>query len=122
EARLKSGQTGRVPRFMNPREEMELAKQWQGTDGPALLMSLLPEGVNFIDHTLIDSVGRSLVKDPGKGVFVSLRAHIDFNGRRLGTNMGVSAMALAHNAGQAERYLVRKDAKAAILFIHGGGT
>jgi len=100
-------------------EEDQLAAQtWGGVIPPRGLFDLLPEGITLIDHSLLGATEAGVVKDAGSGEFMSLRLTAD----GMGTNIGLGRTAILQNASRTQKSLVRENAKAVILFMHGGGT
>lgn len=106
------------PTFYRLSEDYERSRTWKGVPAPRMIQDLLPPGLSLIDHELIDRSEPGVVKDPGSGEFVTLR--LDWQGQ--GTNLGVTRSALVDNAERSEKLLVRKNARAVIVFMHGGGT
>ena len=113
---------GKRPTFTGFHSEMNTARSWQGEKVPRLFRKLLPNQVNFIDHPLIDATEQGVVKDVGSGDFLSLRVSKEWNGFPAGTNIGLSVFNLIGNLGSEKKYLVNPRARAAMLYIHGGGT
>lgn len=107
-----------LPSFNDFQREIEASKTWEGVRAPRMIQELLPDGVRLIDHSLISANEPGLVKDHGSGEFLSIRA----SAQGIGTNMGILRQSLVDNSKRSEKSLVRKDAKAVILFGHGGGT
>jgi len=107
-----------LPKFTNPFREIELAKNWKGISGPRLLNELLPDGMTFIDHALLQPNEPGVVKT-NSGYIAHVRAFV----RGVGTNMGVNIGGLHDNFFRPNnKSVVREDAKAVVVFIHGGGT
>jgi len=107
-----------LPSFNDFQREIEASKTWEGVRAPRMIQELLPDGVRLIDHSLISANEPGLVKDHGSGEFVSIRA----SAQGIGTNMGILRQSLIDNSKRTEKSLVRRDARAVILFGHGGGT
>ncbi|MBN8555340.1 MAG: alpha/beta fold hydrolase [Deltaproteobacteria bacterium] len=116
-ANLTTGQYREATHF-DMLADQEAAQTWSGILPPKFIAELLPKDVTLIDHTLLAAAEPGVVKDPGSGEFLSLR--IDVDGQ--GTNIGVSRSALLNNATRIQKSFVRDQAKAVILFMHGGGT
>lgn len=116
EAKLRSEKTV-YPSFNNPNYEISASKTWTGVKGPELIQSLLPEGMTLIDHALRGANEEGVVKT-NSGNMVHLRARLG----KSGTNIGANIVALKNNLGRSQKTLVRDDAEAVIVFIHGGGT
>ena len=98
---------------------------------PDILRFLLPDGVQFINHSLPYSPSSSFVRiaPPGGGstpggVSVIARAQYTYKGEDLSTNVAFNRSALFDNfhTGQNKKWLVGETAEAAVLFLHGGGT
>lgn len=106
-----------APKFNHPQQELMAAKTWNGVKGPELVQALLPDGIQLIDHALLGANEDGVVKT-GTGSMVHLRARIG----ETGTNIGVNINALKSNLNRDVKSLVRDNADAAIVFIHGGGT
>lgn len=108
--------------------DLETEQLWNSTNQkhPALLQILLPEGTSFINHQLPHTIHPTSVRlDGAKAAIV--RATYQFKGQTLVTNVIFNHNALIKNIDNLEtnlknKWLVRTDAKAAILFLHGGGT
>lgn len=111
-----------LPRFVSPSTEMELVKKWVGIEGPKTLQTFLPKGASYIGHQLREPAGPNVVKVQETGATVMLRVSEDEFG--FDTNVAYSKYAAAAyvNETPENRYLVRKDARAAIIYLHGGGT
>ena len=105
-------------KFANPIREIEIAKNWNGITGPKLLSDLLPEGIKFIDHSLPQANELGVVKT-NSGYIAHVRATV----RGIGTNMGINIGGLYDNLFRPNnKSVVREEAKAVVVFIHGGGT
>jgi len=116
-AARKSEQTPQA-KFVNPIREIELARKWGGTPGPQLLRDLLPDGMTYIDHSLPQANEPGVVKT-NSGYMAHVRATI----RGVGSNMGINIGALHDNLIRPNnKSVVREEAKAVVVFIHGGGT
>lgn len=111
-----------LPRFVSPTTESELVKKWTGIQGPKTMQAFLPEGTAYIGHQLREPASPYVVKVQETGATVMLRVSKDEWG--FDTNIAYSKYAgMAYmSEPPAERYLVRKDARAAIIYLHGGGT
>lgn len=115
------------PQFINPKTEKELAKLWAGELGPEALQKLLPPGVAFVGHQLRKASAPGVVKIEQKsGDFLILRVEMDFEGKKIATNVTVNAQSLYQNlerSVQGEKlWLIGPDATAAMDWGHGGGT
>lgn len=106
------------PTFFDFNRDREASRTWNGGTPPELIRGLLPEGVNLVDHPLLGASEAGVVKDAGSGEFVSIRASV--NG--VGTVLGVSRTALMSNLNRTVKSLVRENAQAVVIFMHGGGT
>ncbi len=111
-----------TPDFVNPKEEVELAKKWKGLSGPALFQGMLPKDCFFIDHKLLGSAGDGIVKDAGSGEFVMLRCFITWHNQEVGFNISVPVKALIANVNRQEKWLIGPEMEMALDWTHGGGT
>ena len=110
-------------------KDIELEKLWnQPEDTPSVLQEVLPKDVFFINHQLAFTAERTLVKINNGVNAVIARAFYEFNGISFSTNVIFGKNAVLQNIDSImneknpKKWLVRKTAKAAILFLHGGGT
>ncbi len=116
------------PRFVDIKQERELQKQWNKTlsqNVPDLLKILFPEDVYFIDHQLRQPERQTAVKLGEPGGALMVRAFYNYKKHTFGTNVTFSSRALLDNLkniSSKKKWLVGTDARAAILFLHGGGT
>ncbi len=110
-----------LPQFLNRQQDAANSEHWDGVTAPKLIQTSLPDGVSAISHQLFQAQP-GVVKNDATGMFTSVRADLQFQGTKIGTNVGVNAAALAANLSTDKKYLARKDARAVILFLHGGGT
>ncbi|MCB0378826.1 MAG: hypothetical protein KDD33_10060 [Bdellovibrionales bacterium] len=111
-----------APKFLDPKEEAELAKQWKGTrQAPELLKETLNDQSALIDFQLL-SADAGAVKVAESGNFVSFRLNQEWNGKDMSTNVGLPIDAVVKKTMEKSPYLVNKDAKAVFMFMHGGGT
>ena len=113
------------PKFVDIVAERELQKKWNEEPIiPRLLKFLLPNGVHFIKRQLYQPGHASAVKLGEWGEEITARAHYKHGDRVFHTNVAFSRRALFDNLndGAKQNWLVGKNAKAAILFLHGGGT
>ncbi len=113
------------PKFEDIVAERELQKKWNEKPIiPRLLKFLLPRGVHFIKRQLYQPGHASAVKLGEWGEEIIARAHYKHGDRVFHTNVAFSRRALFDNLndGAKQNWLVGKNAKAAILFLHGGGT
>ena len=111
------------PSFVDPVKERNLVKKWnEEAEAPDLLKTLLPEGVFFIKHQQLQPGTLTTVKLGQLKEEVMVRAKYHFEGRELHTNVVFSRRALQSNMKTEKNWLVGEDAKAAFVFIHGGGT
>ena len=105
----------------------EIWNQPYHIDTPKMLQFLLPEGVQFINHSLPFSPFHHIVKirDKQGGKSVIARANYQYKKETLWTNVVFSRAALMDNFELGisnHKWLVGTTAKAAVLFLHGGGT
>ncbi len=121
----KSKESDFHPRFENIAEERILQRRWnEEPDIPKLLKFLLPQGVHFIKRQLYQPGHATAVKLGEWGNEIIARAHYKHGDRVYHTNVAFSVRALVDNLkdGANHNWLVGKNAKLAILFLHGGGT
>ena len=112
-------------RFVDVVEERALQKRWNEKPKiPALLKFLLPQGVHFIKRQLYQPGNATAVKLGEWGSEVIARTHHKYEDRVFHTNVVFSTRALMDNLkeGGKHNWLVGKNATAAFLFLHGGGT
>lgn len=118
----KANATPRDPRFIDPKEEVMLAATWGGTkDVPTMIRRTLHERTSVIDYQLL-AADKGTVKVAGAGNFMSLRLNHTWRGKDMSTNLGTTADALIASALNKSSYMVPKNAKGVIFFLHGGGT
>ena len=113
------------PKFVDIVAERELQKKWNEEPViPRLLKFLLPQGVHFIKRQLYQPGHASAVKLGEWGEEIIARVHYKHEERVFHTNVAFSRRALFDNlnGGVKQNWLVGKNAKAAFLFLHGGGT
>ena len=113
------------PNFVDIALERSLQKRWnEEPDTPKLLKFLLPKGVHFIKRQLYQPGNLTAVKLGEWGEEIIARAHYKHGDRVFHTNVAFSTRALLNNLndGAKHNWLVGTKAKAAILFLHGGGT
>ena len=125
------------PLYTDPVKERALVKHWNEEPvTPPLLKVLFPEGVYFIKNQQFKTESVSSVKMGEPGVSLIVRADYVYqhkyqkDGKKqtmnypLSTNVVFSKRALFSNFlhQKGKNWLVGQDAKAAILFLHGGGT
>lgn len=115
--------------YTTPERHEAAAKTWVSKPAPRMFRELLPDGVEFIDHSLHDAMARAVVKTNPWKDFVSLRVRIPVtltSGEvvSVSMNVGVHAQALLENAGKPpqERYLIPQSAADFMISDHGGGT
>ena len=112
------------PTHVDPVKDRKLVERWnQEPPSYSLLKSLLPEGAYFIPNQLYQPGTPTAVKlgEPGNSLIV--RANYSaYEHRKLHTNVVFSLRALQSNMKSEKNWFVGEDAKAAILFLHGGGT
>ncbi len=113
------------PSYTDPARERELVESWnKEPPTPFLLKRLLPEDTQFINHQLYQPQSAAVVKLDEPGSTVMVRVHYKYQNRDFETNVAFSRRALADNKNSqsGKNWLVGENAKAAILFLHGGGT
>ena len=113
------------PNFVDPIAERNLQKEWDvELKIPVLLKILLPKDVHFIKYQQYQPGTATAVKVKEPGEALLARAYYSYQNYRFGTNVAFSARALVDNMQHnlEKNWLVGQDAKAAILFLHGGGT
>lgn len=115
-ARVETEAQGRIPKFIKPKEELETAKTWSGLEVPTMFKGLVGDA-KFIDHDLFQANEEGLVK-----VSSQVMTHLRVKAGKYETNMGVLTSAIMDNVKRKVPVFVREDAKAVLVFIHGGGT
>jgi len=113
------------PRLMNPKEELEKVSTWEmpRSKMPKLLQHILPSNTHIINHSLNGANEEGVVKTDS-GYMNHIRGYVDFLGKKVGTNFGVNYYALLESLWNKNKKpsFVSSDAKAVMVFIHGGGT
>lgn len=118
------------PEFISVAGERKLVEKWNVPPSgvPNRIKVLLPEDVHLIGYQLPRPANATTVKlgEPGNTVLMA-RAHYTYGDQNFSTNVTFSAIALANNLlniknHNSKNWLVGEDAKAAILYLHGGGT
>lgn len=102
--------------------DQKLYKEIKGEDAPGIFKELMVDGVRFVDHELYLNARKGIVKMADSGEFISMRADIPYKGKNLGTNIGLNKAFFLSNYQNKLKSLVTKDAKAVVIFMHGGGT
>ena len=110
--------------------ERNQVKNWSKPPAgvPNRIMNPFPENVHLINHQLPRPANATTVKlGEAGGTVLMARAYYSYAGWRFGTNVTLSARALANNLLNmkepgSKNWLVGEDATAAILYLHGGGT
>lgn len=119
------------PQFIDIKAERELVREWNEAPDMFRLQNFpLPRDVHYIPRQLYQpgDVSSVKLKDAGDSALIARAyytySHSDGKKYRLGTNVVFSARALMDNmeSPSADQGLVGKNATAAILFLHGGGT
>ena len=119
------------PKFMDPAVERALVPQWAGTtEAPLSVKQTLLSGTSATGdyHTaLLDfqivAADKGTVKSATPGNFITLRWNEEWKGRDMSTNMGVFAPSLiGARTEENNNYMVSRDSKALVIFLHGGGT
>lgn len=120
--------------YVDPVAERELSKYWNERPNlPPLLRALLPPDTHFIKRQLNRPGTPSSIKMSEPGEALMVRAYYNYNERKpnglkvryhLGTNVTFSKRALIDNMENPleDNWLVGRNAKAAVLYLHGGGT
>ena len=103
--------------FAEPKQEQAAARTWGGVDAPPFVRDSLVPGTRLISHGLKEAGEVGVVKTTS-GNMVHLRSEI----AGFETNIGVSLQSIRANSMRARKSYVAEDAKAIIIFIHGGGT
>ncbi len=109
-------------------ENQERAKLWNRPPyikTPSMLQFLLPDGVHPINHSLPYSPSPTIVRLPEPGVAIIARASYPYKDETFWTNVIFNRAALYdnfHSNSPHHKWLVGPSAKAAVLFLHGGGT
>lgn len=103
--------------FAEPGYEQAAARTWSGVKAPLFVSDSLVPGTRLISHGLKEAGEAGVVKTMS-GNMVHLRSEI----AGFETNIGVTLQALRSNGMRSRKSYVAEDAKAAIIFIHGGGT
>lgn len=104
--------------FKNPRQEVAASKTWGGVHGPRVVEDALVPGTKLIDHQTKGASEDGLVKG-ASGNMVHARFQLN---ERESTTIGFNAQSIYDNFGRSVKSYVRKNAKAVVVFIHGGGT
>lgn len=104
--------------FTNPRQDISASKTWSGGRGPRVVEDGLVPGTTLIEHQTKGATEEGLVK-LGSGNMVHARFRLN---EKESTTIGFNAHAIYDNYGRPVKSYVRKNAKAVVIFIHGGGT
>ena len=114
------------PNFTDIIHERGLQDKWNNDkpDTPFLLQFFLPRDVHFIGHQLTLPGNSTSVKWESPGQSLLARAYYQYGSNSFGTNVAFSTRVLESNMNSegGKHWLVGSDAKAAILFLHGGGS
>ncbi len=111
------------PKSENPKDEILLVKKWNEKPvTPPMLETLLPEGVFFVKYQQYQPGKLAMVKSGEPGESLIGRAGYRYKGREFHTNVFFSVRALRNNMKTEKNWLVGENAKAAVLYLHGGGT
>lgn len=111
---------GRVlPSSTDYEQLLQAVPTWAPERVPGMIAEFLPQGSGAMPGSLRDANELGMVKTD---LLTSLRVEFSFNGKKTGTNVGVNLEALRDNIHRPNKSLIRKGAKAAILWLHGGGT
>lgn len=103
-------------------KDQKLYRQIKGEEAPAIFKDIMVDGVRFVDHELYLNAKAGIVKMSDAGEFISMRADIPFKGKNLATNIGLNRGFFISNYQHRTNSLVTKEAKAVVIFMHGGGT
>lgn len=110
------------PTHMSLQNEIQKRQHIEGVNGPNLAHTILPQNVNFISHQLMTADEPGLVKSSNFGHVIPLRLKTKWKNFRGDTNIYLNQQALKGNEKSDEKWLITPQSKAAILWIHGGGT
>ena len=118
------------PTHSNLREDIKREELWNSEiKAPSVIQFLLPPDVWLIRHRLPYSTSRSHVQITEERNAVMARARWTHKSEILTSNVVFSKNAfygnliqLKETKGTSQKWLVRENARAAILFLHGGGT
>ncbi len=103
--------------FADPKHEQAASLTWGGVKAPPFIHDSLVPGTRLISHGLKEAGEVGVVKTTS-GNMVHLRSEI----AGFETNIGVSLQSIRANGMRARKSYVAEDAKAVIIFVHGGGT
>ena len=110
-------------KFSDINEERNLQKQWNNLENaPGLFQKALPKDVGFIPRQLRQPQFPTSVKLEESGSASIVRASYKYKNYTLTTNVTMSKKALFDNVTHSVKGLAGVNAKAAVLFLHGGGT
>ena len=117
------------PTHFDLKQDMKLEEAWNNEQdpSPSVLRVLLPEGVKYIHHQLEHHQSPTSVRLGVGSSSLIARASYPYRGQTLFTNVVFSRSSIEDNLrsikeGSSEKWLVSRKAKAAFLFLHGGGT
>lgn len=111
------------PTFVDPQKDRDLVDRWnEPAHAPELLTRHLPEGAYFIKHQQYQAGSPTAVKLGQPGNEIMVRASYEYGGRELHTNVVFSTRALLSNMRTKNNWFAGEDAKAVLIFLHGGGT
>ena len=111
--------------YLDFKRDQELESKWnfQNKDVPSLLQILVPEGVFPVNHREAYSARPYLVRLQAWGASIRARAHYTHNGIPIATNILFGVHSIKDRIKNWNRkWLISPRAKAAVLFLHGGGT
>jgi pimeloyl-ACP methyl ester carboxylesterase len=107
-----------LPVLADPQQEIANAALYnKAPNQPKLISDTMPPDMHVINHALKSPNEDGVVKT-NSGFMAHVRGY--FKG--IGTNFGVNILALMDNLTRKNKSVVREDADAVIVFIHGGGT
>lgn len=113
------------PTGVDPIHDRQLQTKWNEKANVAPLLNVLfPKDVNFIKRQQYQADSVAAVKTEEYGESLIARAHYTFNNISLATRVVFSKQVLVENLRNKfkKNWLVRENATAAILHLHGGGT
>jgi hypothetical protein len=110
------------PRFIDPAEESALVPLWEGTrQAPLAILNSLHDSTALINFQLLAADAGS-VKLAQPGNFTSFRLRHTWEGKNMSTNIGLPVDAIVARTLSQQTTLVPDNAKAVMIFMHGGGT
>ncbi len=111
------------PTSTDPKIDRSREKYWnEEPETPQLLKAFLPDGVHFLKYQQYEPSSPVVIKFDEPGASLIARAHYTHEGASFATNVVFSRRAILDNMKGEKNWLVGSKARAAILFLHGGGT